>query len=335
MRPCRGAVGAFALLILAAGASPIQAAWDNVFQVCCHHCEKHRPAVSAYYNAAPDPCCNPCPPQPCCQTQYRLRSYYQPVTCYQTKTFYEPVTTYRTSYYWEPVTSYRYSMYYDPSTCSWQQQACPQTCYKLRSQCCPVQSWVQRCATVPVTTQQLAYYYEPVTTCTTPGATAPIMPPASLGAPGIDEQRSPGGVPGVGENRSGGLYGPGAVPGTGSSLRLLSPQMPGASRPPVQTAPPPNVRLEKIAFTNQPGIEGQIVRSDRAPQSGARVLFSSLDHKGTQQVVTSDGKGQFRVSLASGGWLVYLYGADGKLVFDRKLEVRPDQASQVLLVSTH
>src|SRR5262249_33936823 len=127
-----------ALALLAVDAQSARAAWNNVFQVCCNSCQS-RSVVANY--AAPDPCCNPCPPV--CTTRYVQRCYYQPVTCYQTKTYYEPVTTYRTSYYYEPVTSYRYSCYYDPCTCSYQQVACPTTCYRLRSQCCPVQSWVQ------------------------------------------------------------------------------------------------------------------------------------------------------------------------------------------------
>src|SRR5438552_10288178 len=172
MTPFRGAVGACALWLLTAGVSPTQAAWNNVFQVCCDACGG-QPAVSAY---APDPCCNPCP-QPVCTTRYVARCYYQPVTTYQSKSYYEAVTTYRTSYYYEPVTSYRYSCYYDPCTCCYQQVACPQTCYRLRSQCCPVQSWVQRCCQVPVTTYQRSFYWEPVTSCCTPAPCCPTSCP--------------------------------------------------------------------------------------------------------------------------------------------------------------
>src|SRR6266446_4626797 len=108
------------LFILLAG-SPLHAAWNNVFQVCCHSCGGQ--ASASYYAPPADPC-NPCPQQ-VCTTRYIQRSYYQPVVTYQTKTYYEPVTTYRTSYYYEPVQSYRYSMYYDPCTCCYQQVACP------------------------------------------------------------------------------------------------------------------------------------------------------------------------------------------------------------------
>src|SRR6266849_5024330 len=109
------------LLALLAG-SPLHAAWNNVFQVCCNSCGAHSSA--SYYAPQADPC-NPCPPPPCCTTRYIQRSYYQPVVTYQTKTYYEPVTTYRTSYFWEPVQTVRYTSFYDPSCCCFRQQACP------------------------------------------------------------------------------------------------------------------------------------------------------------------------------------------------------------------
>src|SRR4051812_44335584 len=121
MRPLRGYVWGCALVALAAGGGPARAAWNNVFQVCCHHCQSSGYAAAPVAAAAPA-CADPCPQQTC-TTRYVQRCYYQPVTCYRTQTYYEPVTTYRTSYYYEPVCSYRYSCYYDPCTCSYQQVA--------------------------------------------------------------------------------------------------------------------------------------------------------------------------------------------------------------------
>src|SRR5215471_15338772 len=178
MKPFRVAGWLCALGLWITDGGALQAAWCNVFQVCCDSC---RQRVSASFYAAPvvaaaSPCCpQPCPPV--CTTRYEMRCFYQPVTCYQTRTYYEPVTTYRTSYYYEPVTSYRYSCYFDPCTCQYQQVACPTTCYRLRSQCCPVQSWVQRCCRVPVTSYQAYSVWEPVTTCCQPAA--PACPPAN------------------------------------------------------------------------------------------------------------------------------------------------------------
>jgi hypothetical protein len=271
------------------------------------------------------------------------RSYYVPVTCYQTKTYYEPVTTYRTSYFYEPVTTYRYSCYFDPCTCSYQQVACPQTCYQLRSQCCPVQSWVQRCCSVPVTTYQQSCYWEPVTTCCpspcnpccAPGTTAP---PSN---PGVYDQRTAP-QPGVGESREGGTSGTSNKPPfdiyrkpvsdpmpPASSQRQLTPQYPATPR----SAPPPNVKLDRIVLMpNTPGVEGQVVRNDRAPAAGARVLFVNAERQGVQQTVTADAQGQFRAELASGNWLIYVHGANGDLVFHKKIEVK-DETRQVTLVS--
>ena len=45
MQPYRGIGWAFAVALMAAGANPVQAAWCNVFQVCCHSCHR-QPAVS-------------------------------------------------------------------------------------------------------------------------------------------------------------------------------------------------------------------------------------------------------------------------------------------------
>ena len=292
MKPWQSVLWSCVLAMWGAAASPSQAAWDNVFQVCCHHCgHAPAPAATSYYA---DPCCNPCPPV--CTTRYVQRCYYQPVTCYQTKTYYEPVTTYRTSYYYEPVTSYRYSCYYDPCTCQYQQVACPTTCYKLRSQCCPVQSWVQRCCRVPVTNYQAYSVWEPQTTCCQPAA--PACPPANGYAyqpqtvqpqtvqpqtiqpqtiqppynqqPGVTEQRLVP-QPGVQEYRNGGpssgtgspLYDRYYPPNSGTSLRQDPSRIPTAPAAPVPVNSPPKVKLQNIVAIPNPPVTGQIVRNEK------------------------------------------------------------------------
>ena len=215
MKLFRNTVWPCAVVLLAVGASPVRAAWDNVFQVCCHHCG-HQPAVSSYTPpvvssyAPPASCC----PQPaCCTTNYQARCYYEPVTTYQSKTYYEPVTSYRTSYYYEPVTSYRTSYYYDPSCCSYKQSCTQVTNYQLRSQSCPVQSWVQRCASVPVQSYRQSFYWEPVTTCQAPPAcpapcsASPYPPDGSAVPPGA--LLRPAGAPSISERR----IKPAAAPG--------------------------------------------------------------------------------------------------------------------------
>jgi hypothetical protein len=341
MKPLRGTVWGCALLLVGLTAAPADAAWCNVFQVCWH---RHKAAPAVSYYAAPAPCCDPCPPQPCCTTRYVQRCYYQPVTTYQTKSYYEPVTTYRTSYYYEPVTSYKYTSYYDPCSCSCQQVAVPTTCYQLRSQCCPVQSWVQRCCSVPVTSYQQSFYWEPVTCCSTPAPAAPaadcaaqvplvpgaVPQPGVVTQPGVGESR--GTVPGVSES-------PGRVPGfqgyqnlpqsSGGSLRLLPPQAPV----PAQPVPPSGVKLDRIASNSTSEVQGKVVRGDSLPIGQARLLFVNADRREPRRTAETDANGQFSVKLASGGWLVYIHGADGHPVFHRKIEVNDGDRSPLLLVN--
>lgn len=361
MKSLWGVTGA--LLLLAADAGTASAAWNNVFQVCCFGCRKQQAAVSHY--AAPDPCCNPCP-QPVCTTRYVQRCYYQPVTSYTTKTYYEPVTTYRTSYYYEPVTTYRYSCYYDPCTGCSQQVACPTTSYRMRSQCCPVQSWVQRCCQVPVTTYRQCSYWEPVTTCCQPqapccptsmsqpcqnghaAAAAPSHAAPSYPAPAVTEQRSTP-APAVQEypQRNGGSSGsplydryyppsnapPAQMPKTeGSSLRQTPPRLPVLT-PPATPVNPPSVKIDRIVSLPHTSLYGKVVRNDDAPRPNVTLKFVSDAPQGPQQQIKADADGQFRVSLASGAWLVYVQGADDTPVFHSKIDVRDNESRRVILVS--
>jgi hypothetical protein len=357
MTPFRTPVWTGALLVLAAGGEPVRAAWNNVFQVCCHNC---RSSVSNAPPIVPTPCPQPCPQQNC-TTRYVLRSYYQPVTTYKPVTWTEPVTTYRTSYFYEPVTSYRYSCYFDPCTCSYQQVAQPVTSYRLRSQCCPVTSYLQRCAMQPVTVQQLCHYYEPQTTCCQTTIGAPIftqppgstLPPSTLppgdAPPGVGERREPplSPPPGVREEREAGQTGndshkfdrnPPIMPRAPDGTSFRPPQLQGpvpaypSAPPSAPTQAPPKVRLERIVAIPGHNVEGQVVSADR-PRAGARILFVSADPQRTQQTATADGAGEFRTTLASGNWLVYVEDAEGKAVFHQKIEVKDNQSHQFKLVS--
>jgi len=332
MRPFRVAAVCCALGFLGAGAPPLQAAWNNVFQVCCRGCGGAAPVVANYgpVVAYSNPCCDPCPQQ-VCTTRYVQRCYYQPVVTYQARTFYEAVTTYRTSFFYEPVTTLRISFFRDPCTGCCQRVATPCTSYRLRSQCCPVTSYLQRCALVPVTTQQQVFYYEPVTTCCQVACPAPCDPCA--GTPGvIDRATTPGvrngatGTPGVQQYND-------TMPPAGTSSRQLAPALPRLSAPipPAQT--PPTVKLERIVALPPHNVEGTIVRDDKTPQANVRVKLISAEKQGAEQTVTADKSGQFRATLASGGWLVYVQLADGKLEFVRKIEVREDEPKQYTLVS--
>jgi hypothetical protein len=264
------------------------------------------------------------------------RCYYQPVTCFQTRTFLEPVTTYRTSFFWEPVTSVRVSFFRDPCTGCCKQVATPVTSLRLRSQCCPVTSYLQRCAIVPVTVQRQVFYFEPVTTCCQTSCCAPCDPCAgAAGSPGVIDRRTQPlpaapnggtGAPGVQQYND-------TMPPAGTSSRQLPPMAPRLTAPVVPAPKPPAVKLERIVALPPHNVEGAIVREDKTPQANARVKLVSADRQGVEQTVTADQSGQFRATLASGAWLVYVQRTDGKLEFVRKIEVRGEEPKQYTLVS--
>lgn len=369
MRPIRGSLWCCALAALAMANGSAGAAWNNVFQVCCHSCRSSNyVAVPAPAAAAPAPCggCQQC------TTRYIQRCYYQPVTTYRQSCYMEPVTTYRTSYYYEPCTSYRYSCYYDPCTCRYQQVAQPVTTYRLRSQCCPVTNYLQRCCLQPVTTYQQMTYYEPQTTCCTttigapvaalpygasvvPGAAPPAVqgapaavPPAVQGAPMTAVPGVSGGAASVPPAVSGqsnvvppAVQGsseppgpeqamPGAtsnsnrvprMPGSdGSSYRQPQLQAPIPARP-VSPAPKSSVRFDRITSTPRHNTEGQVVRADRQPQAGIKVIFVCADQQGGRQSLTTDGSGRFQTTLGAGNWLIYTQDANGRLVYQHKMHV--------------
>jgi hypothetical protein len=357
MRPVRLSAWGAALAVLALWGGPAQAAWNNVFQVCCHKCRSSASAspIVSYY-APQQSCCAPpttccAPPPPVCTTRYVQRSFYRAVTTYKQETFLEPVTTYRTSFFWEPVTCWRHSCYFDPCTCSYQQVATPVTSYRLRSQCCPVTSYLQRCALKPVTSWQQVCYYEPVTTCCNTTTGAPVGSPP-VGATVVPEQPTqptqPTMPPGVREEREASPSGsdsykkldnapktPYMPPvGEGSSSRqpqLRAPvQAPGAT--PTQAPAPPKVRLDRIASIAEPGAEGSVVRLERPVRPGAKFLFVSTDVQGQQRTFDADEQGQIRATLATGGWLVYLVDKDGKTEFQQRLEVRDNETKLLSLV---
>src|SRR5262245_44658329 len=118
-------------------AAPASAAWDNVFQVCCHDCNRPRTSFSV-------PCPQPCP-QPEMRISYVQRCFYQPVTEMVQKKFLEPVTRNVTTFFYEPVTEYRYTTFFDPCTGCPQKVCTPCTSFRLRSKCNSVTSFVERC----------------------------------------------------------------------------------------------------------------------------------------------------------------------------------------------
>jgi hypothetical protein len=323
-----------ALAAVLAFTGSANAAWNNVFQVCCAHCggSSAPPVVVGYADPGCAPACAPACPQTSCTTRYVQRSYYQPVTTYKATTVTEPVTTMRTSYYMEPVTSYRYSCYYDPCTCSYQSVATPVTSYRMRSRCCPVTTYLQRTCMTPVTSYQQAFYYEPVTTCCTTTSGSPVMtPPAGADIRPSDPLPTapPGGVM------------PGTTPGKAGVTEIRDPASPdmmkeadGTSirsegrRGPVRK---PAANPAYTASRRSVNVEGKIVDTDRLPQAGVKVLMVNVETKTEQRTVTADRDGKFSAALASGAWLVYTYDVHDKPLFARRIEVPGDRAVAMTL----
>jgi hypothetical protein len=126
--------------------------------------------------------------------------------------------------------------------------------------------------------------------------------------PVINEQRGGNGNPPIRQD----FFGP----------RPGALQRPGVNPLPAQpVAPAPAVRLDRITSTTDARLEGQVVRQDRAPQPGVRVLFVSAQRQAPNCTVTANSAGRFQVSLASGSWLVYVAGSDGRPVFHSRLDV--------------
>lgn len=327
-------------------------------------------APDACCNPCPQPVCTTRYVQRCYYqpvTSYTTKTYYEPVTTYRTSYYYEPVTTYRYSCYYDPctgcsqqtacpttsyrlrsqccpvqswvqrccqvpVTSYRQCSYWEPVTsCCTPQPACCPTSYQAAAPAPAVQEHVQAAPAAP-------------------NYAAPAAPNyAAPAAPAVTEQRQ---APAVQEypQRNGGNGGSGSplydryyppaspapsqMPKTeGSSLRQPAPRLPVIAPAPVPVTPPA-VKLDRIVSLPHSNLYGRVVAAnDDAPRANARLMFVSEAKSAAEQQVSADADGQFRVSLAKGGWLVYVQGNDNKPVFHSKIDVRDNESRRVVLVS--
>jgi len=316
---------------LGVGTSNASAAWNNVFQVCCHNCRSQQ--SSSFF--APSPGC-------CPTVRYVQRCFYQPVTSYKMETRVEAVTSYRTSYYMEPCTSYRYVSYYDPCTCQCKQACQAVTSYRVRSQCNPVVSYVQRCAMVPVTTMRQSFYMEPVieqncppacpTACPT-ACPAPCqdgsgasngLPPQTSAPPELSE--TPGRAdPALSEGN--GLIPPPNLPGGGASRQRLAPPPP---------APAPTGRMDRTASLRvaPPKLQGQVVHDDRfTPRAAARVVFVNASQSTARETANTDALGRFAVNLPQGDYWMYVAGGADKPTYHSTIRMAAGNDRTVTVVS--
>jgi len=309
-----------AALVLAAcgvlgSAGTASAAWNNVFQVCCDHCNK--PSASYYAPSACPTCPQACPqacPQPCPQPQMQIsyvqRCYYQPVTEYVRKSYYEPVTKNYTSYYYEPVTSYKYTTYYDPCTGCPQKVCTPCTSYHLRSKCNSVTSYVERCAMVPVTTLKpvtvrqpvVSYYYPPEPSCPAPSGSA-FIPPTS---PEVQQIRDNG--PTVTQEKD--MIPPTVVPSSPNAFPKTGPN---------GTKIRPDKTTSRSSIVT---VRGEVVAPDQlTPKAGSKLVFVNAEDQSKKQYATANQFGEFDVKLAAGNWYLYLGGENGKAVYHKQVSL--------------
>jgi hypothetical protein len=110
----------------------------------------------------------------------------------------------------------------------------------------------------------------------------------------------------------------------------------GASRrelPPLTPpTPPPPIRLDRIASrfhaAGEP-VEGQVVSRDSRPAPRVEVTLIHATRSRLQAHATADSAGRFDVSLPAGTWLVYTRTADGRDVYQGKIEVRDQQTTRI------
>ena len=290
------------------------AAWDNVFQVCCHDCGQPR---ASYY--APAPCPEPCPqpcPQPEARVSYVQRCYYQPVTEYVQKSYYEPVRQNYTSYYYEPVTQYRYSTYYDPCTGCPQKVCTPTTAYRLRSQCNSVTSYMLRTAVVPVTSLRPVTVSQPVVTYYYPPqivGSSSFFPPA----PPLIPYSGATAPPSVQEFRT---NPPNVTPSTpGSDTNIPKQMLPTDTM--TYPRPAPNIRPDKTASRSSVvTVRGEVVRPDQiTPRGNVKLVFMNAENPEQKQYVTANAYGEFDVRLAAGKWYLYVGGDNGRATYHKQL----------------
>ncbi len=302
---CAGLALALALGGLVTESNRAAAAWDNVFQVCCHDC--NRPRASFF---APAPCPQPCP-QPEVRISYVQRCYYQPVTEYVRKSYYEPVTKKVTSYYYEPVTEYKYSTYYDPCTGCPQRVCTPVTSYRLRSQCNSVTSYVERCAMVPVTTLKQVTYQQPVVSYYYPPAPTgasfyPLPPMGAPAGPSVEQIR---------QNP------PGVTPERGNSDTMIPP--PDVPVQPGSLPRPGNAKLrpeKTVSRSSVVTVRGEVVLNDQiTPRAGAKLVFMNADKPEQKEYATANAFGEFDVRLPAGNWYLYVGGETGKASYHKQI----------------
>jgi hypothetical protein len=281
----------------------------------------YEPCTSYRYSCYYDPCSCSYQQVACPVTTYRLRSQCNAVTSYLQRCCLQPVTTYQQMTYYEPQT-----------TCCTTTIGAPVAAPPCASSVAPATPApaVQGAPAMPSAVQGTPMVPAPGVS----GGAAAGAPPAVSGqpnysSPGVSGQPNypaPGVQGGPEPPAQAGQtsinYGtPPRMPNSdGSSYRQPRLQSPVPARP-AAPAPNPRVRLDRITSTPRHNTEGQVLRGDRLPQAGIKVIFVCADQQGGRQSLTTDDSGRFRTTLTPGNWLVYTQDNAGRLMYQQKMHV--------------
>jgi hypothetical protein len=171
----------------------------------------------------------------------------------------------------------------------------------------------------------------------TPVAPAPAPTPAS---PGVQEYKSNGG--GSGSPLYDRNYPRSTTPpeGSGSAMRnrTARQQPPQQAAPAFQPARAPLVpRLNSVAYdapaNTGPNLVGQVVAERGTIDRAVHLTFVSESASAADEKADVDGQGRFKVTLASGNWLIYSRDEQGKPVFQTRVSMRDQETQQMTLVS--
>ena len=92
------------------------------------------------------------------------------------------------------------------------------------------------------------------------------------------------------------------------------------------------MKLDRIGVGANSVVEGQVARTDNSPKADAKILFvNALTSQ--QKTIRTNNSGRFQIELPAGSWHVYLYGVDGTVAYETRIDVNGAQPRQVNLVS--
>ncbi|MGL6076661.1 MAG: hypothetical protein ACRC8S_21100 [Fimbriiglobus sp.] len=302
------------ILALASFATPVQAGWDNVFQVACWNCgPRSSNTRSSYSVPAPQPSQH--------TTRYEEKEHYETITVMKPTLIREEVPVQVRSSYWDPVTTYEVRRYRDPQTGCTQDVSVPKTTMVRKESCNTVTKYVERMKMMPTEVRRKVVERTPVTTIVGPTTRSYSYECDNCGLPPASAQRAPEVevIPGRSPSTDIERLPAQTIPTQG----LPGSNMNRTAEKPVAPAAPNKPYTGKVNAhtTSSSGVvRGEVMGKDRStPQSGAKVVFLNSKNFDDRVSVTTDEYGSFIAQLPPGKWHVYLGNNQGRA--DRMSEI--------------